>query len=144
MKKSNVISDAIVRKRLGKINKQVKRDAKRRLRRNELSGGSLEIYLGIIDEKFAGLRHELGNGHANSLARATHHRAEILGQIESRINLLGNDSHRLQQAYDAAQARAAETDMPTSELPAENKITIDPLRLRLEKAQGQSQTDEAK
>ena len=136
MPKGKVISDAIARKRLLKIGKKVRRDAKRGAKRGELSGESFELYLPVIHDKYAGLRTELSNGHANAIAQLTHRRAEILGQVEARVNTLGNDSHRLQQAYEAAQERAAGADVPTSEIPEDSKITIDPLRERLAKAKG--------
>lgn len=142
MRRQRVISDAAIRKRLRRIQRKVQRNAKKQVRKGYLTGVSLELYLGSIDETYEHLKAELATGHGAALVRLQQLRAELVGQAQNALNTLGNDSHRLQQAYETAQRKAKEAEYAESDIAEKNKITIEPLHERLTKIKGSPATSE--
>ncbi len=138
MARSNVLTDAVIRKRLRRISKKCAKDVKKKVRRRELSAESLELHLPTMAAEFEHLRAELRNALDGSLTDQRHERAKLAGQIENELNTLGNDAHRLQQSFQTLQKLALEAELADVDMPAENKITIEPLRKRFKDAENRS------
>ena len=138
MARSKMITDALIRKRLRRIKKKRQKDVKKKVRRGELTGQSLELYLPEIAADYEHLRAELRNALGGALADQRHERSKLAGQIENDLNVLGNEAHRLQQAYQTAQTLASEAQLADTDLPAENKITLEPLRKRFADSEARS------
>ncbi|TWG91524.1 hypothetical protein L615_000800000340 [Nocardioides sp. J9] len=143
MGRQKVIDNKAIEKRVRKIQRAVLKDAKRKLRRGTLSGEAFELYLPFITERYDHLRSELSTGHHGALARISGANAALLGEIENQINTLGADRHRLEQAYATAQKLAAAAKIARTDLPAEDKVTLDPLRERVARFKGSGTTEGA-
>ena len=130
-RKRQVISDSVVMKRLGKIQRKTHKEAKKQVRRKLLTGVSMELYLGKVDARYEHLRAQVATGYATSRNELKQRRAELLGQAQNELNLLGNDTHRLQQAYESAQLLSKQAQLAEAKIPPRDRITIDPLRERM-------------
>lgn len=130
-RKRQVISDSVVMKRLGKIQRKTHKEAKKQVRKKLLTGVSMELYLGKVDARYEQLRAQVATGYATAQNDLKQRRAELLGQAQNELNLLGNDTHRLQQAYDSAQLLSNQAQLTESKIPTRDRITIEPLRSRL-------------
>jgi hypothetical protein len=130
----DIISDEKIGKQLRKIDKHITKDATKKIRDNQLNGVSFELYLTDIDKQYSLLESQLNNGFENSLTFLKQSRSEKLGDIEKLLSTLGNDVHRLQQAYDESVrlAEAAGIDSK-SDLNKRESITIGPLQERFKK-----------
>lgn len=129
------ITDASIRKRLRRIKKKREKDVKKKVKRGELTGQSLELYLPGMADDFEHLRSELRNAIDYTIADQLHERAKLAGQIETELNTLGNDAHRLQQAYDTLQVLAGKAGLMGPDLPIEHKVGIEPLQKRFADAE---------
>ena len=130
-----IISDSIVRKRLRKIERKTHKEARKRVRKRSLTGVSMELYLGRVDARYEELKAQVATGYSTALIDLKQRRADLRGQAESELNLLGNDTHRLQQAYESAQLLAKQAKLAEAKIPTRDRITIDPLRERMAKLQ---------
>lgn len=130
-RKRQVISDSVVMKRLGKIQRKIHKEAKKQVRKKLLTGVSMELYLGKIDARYEQLRAQVATGYATAQNELKQRRAELFGQAQNELNLLGNDTHRLQQAYQSAQLLSKQAQLAEAKIPTRDRITIDPLRERM-------------
>lgn len=135
MARSNVITDAAIRRRLRRIERKRNRDIKRKIRRGELTGQTLELYLPKIAADYEHIRAELRNGLESASTEQRHERARLAGQVENDLNTLGNEAHRVQQAYETLQTLARDAGLVPTEAP-EEKVTIEHLRKRFENVDG--------
>jgi hypothetical protein len=131
MKKQKVMSDALVKKRLKKIEKQVLKRAKRQIRQRALTAESLELFLPSVSEQYVHLRAELRNDHGRARGHIDAASKTLLSKIESDLNTLGPERHRLEEAYGTTRQLAADAGIPAAELFAADIVTIEPLRERL-------------
>ncbi len=138
LNKPKLLTDEVIRKRLKKITKKLGRDAKRKARRQELTGESFDLYLPEMAEGYEHLRVEIRTAFDGTHSARKGERARLVGEIENLLNVLGNDAHRVQQAFATAQDLGKKAGLTTSELPTDAKITIEPLKKRFEVLEGRA------
>lgn len=129
------MSDAAVKRQLQRIQKQVLKDAGRKVRQGQLTAESLELFLPTVSEHFEHLRADLGTACSGALAEFQHANAALLGEIGKLVDTLGVLQERRRQAHEAMRHLAEEAGIPETEVPADDGATVEPLRRRLARFQ---------
>ena len=143
MTKKKVLTDAMVKKRLKKIQKKRIKVNKKMAKKGQLTAESLELYLGVIDEPYTQLRSELDSERAVIIQRLRSARVERLGRAENLLTALASSALRVNQSLEAAQVQAAKLDLPSGEIPHEAKVSIEKLQERLDRLDNEKNVEKS-
>lgn len=112
MAKQYVISDQTIAMRNNKIREHIVRDARAKIRRGELTGEGIALYLPRIDEQYNAVRNEIRNAIDGRIMQLNEAYQRNLARVEGDLGTFDGDLRRLNAAQLNVEQEAEKAGIP--------------------------------
>lgn len=112
MAKQYIISDQTIAIRNDKIRRRILSEARCKVRRGELSGEGIALYLPHIDEKYNAVKNEIRNAIDGRIAQLNEEYQTNLARVERNLETFDNELRRLNAAQLNVEKEAEKADIP--------------------------------
>ena len=112
MAKQYVISDQTIAMRNEKIRRRILKEARCKVKRGELRGEGIALYLPHIDEKYNDVKNEIRNAIDGRIAQLNEEYQLHLARVERNLETFDNDLRRLNAAQLNIEKEAEKAGIP--------------------------------